>query len=110
MKKNNPELLHGTLELLILRLVRHKKRHGYEIAKSIQAFSKEQLTIGQGSLYPALHRLKQKGLISSSWGQSETGRKVKFYELTSDGLAQLKEETHHWHEFSEMINLILREG
>ncbi len=110
MKKSNAELLHGTLELLILRLIRSKKRHGYEIAKQIQAFSKDTLVVGQGSLYPALHRLEHKGLIQSSWGKSETGRRVKFYEPTESGAAQLKEEVSYWEEFSGIINLIIREG
>ena len=110
MKKSNRELLHGTLELLILRLLQSKKRHGYEIAKQIQAFSKDKLKVGQGSLYPALHRLEHKGLIKSSWGQSESGRKVKFYEPTKEGEAQLQEEVSYWQEFSETINLIIREG
>jgi len=110
MPRKNSELLHGTLELLILRLLRDQKRHGYEIAKRIQLLSNDKFIVGQGSLYPALHRLVKKGLIASSWGESETGRKVKYYELTTSGRQKIDEETSYWREFYTTINFILQEG
>lgn len=110
MSKKNTELLHGTLELLILRLLQTEQRHGYEIAKRIQLLSKDKFIVGQGSLYPALHRMVKKGLIKSNWGLSESGRKVKFYQLTDTGLSQITEETNYWRDFYETINYILQEG
>lgn len=110
MTQKNAELLHGTLELLILRLLQTRKRHGYEIAKRIQLLSKDKFIVGQGSLYPALHRLVKKGFVEPAWGESESGRKVKFYELTTAGEAKISDETSYWREFYETINFILQEG
>lgn len=110
MPQKNPELLHGTLDLLILRLLQEQCRHGYEIAKRIQLLSEDKFIVGQGSLYPALHRLVKKGSLKSAWGQSETGRKVKYYELTASGREKIVEETTYWKSFYETINFILQEG
>ncbi len=110
MSQENKELLHGTLELLILRLVQTEKRHGYQIAKRIKFLSEDKFIVGQGSLYPALHRLVKKDLLSSDWGKSETGRKVRFYELTASGRSQVETQTAYWQEFYQTINLILSAG
>lgn len=110
MSGKNAELLHGTLELLVLRLLISRKRHGYEIAKRIQLLSKDKFIVGQGSLYPALHRLARKGLIRPDWGESDSGRRVRFYELTAAGQAKFAEETSYWRDFYETINFILQEG
>ncbi len=110
MTDRNAELLHGSLELLILRLLQTQRRHGYEIAKRIQLLSKDAFVIGQGSLYPALHRLVKKGYIVSSWGESDTGRKVRVYELTPAGARRVADETSHWRQFCDAINVILQEG
>ncbi len=110
MSRKSSDLLHGTLDLLILRLLQTQKRHGYEIAKRIQLLSQDKFIVGQGSLYPALHRLVKKGYLVASWGESESGRKVKYYSLTDTGSQMIAEETSYWREFYETINLILQEG
>lgn len=93
--------------MLILRILRSGPRHGYGIAKRIQLLSMEVLSVGQGSLYPALHRLEERGWIQSQWGRSETNRQVKFYELTDEGKKQTSQETSNWKQFSKAIELIL---
>jgi PadR family transcriptional regulator PadR len=85
----NTELLHGTLELLILRVLRASSLHGWGISKHIREVSRETLQINQGSLYPALYRLERQGLIQAEWGTSDEGRRAKFYTITRPGLAQL---------------------
>lgn len=110
MPQKSSDLLHGTLDLLILRLLQTQKRHGYEIAKRIQLLSRDKFIVGQGSLYPALHRLVKKGYIAATWGESDSGRKVKYYELTKSGTKKITEETSFWREFYETINFILQEG
>src|SRR3954466_6613904 len=83
------ELLQGTLDLLILRTLQRGPTHGWDIAQRIQSVSKEVLRVGQGSLYPALHRLEAKGLIDAEWGASDNNRRAKFYALTPAGQKQL---------------------
>ena len=102
------DLLQGTLDLLILKTVSLEPKHGWAIAKRIQQVSEEVLQITQGSLYPALHRLEQQGLISAEWGQTETGREAKFYELTKTGRAALKSETAQWERLSAAVGMVLR--
>ena len=89
------DLLQGTLDLLILKTLATEPKHGWAIAKRIQQVSDEVLQITQGSLYPALHRLEQQALIEAAWGQTETGREAKFYQLTKAGRAALRAETVH---------------
>jgi len=101
------DLPQGTLDLLILRIVALGPIHGYAIAQRIQQISREVLQVQQGSLYPALHRLENKGLLSAEWDASETGREAKFYRLTPKGRAQLRTETANWARLSEAIALIL---
>jgi len=101
------ELPQGTLDLLILRIVAHGPIHGYAIAQRIQQVSRDALQIQQGSLYPALHRLEYKKLLSADWADSETGRKAKFYRLTAAGRAHLKNETERWGRLIEAVALIL---
>ena len=107
MKKIQPDLLQGTLDLLVLRTLQSGPEHGWDIAQRIQQVSREVLRIGQGSLYPALHRLEDRGLISSSWGTSENNRRAKFYELTRAGRKRLAEETEAWGRFVTAVSLIL---
>ena len=83
------ELLHGTLDTLILKTLSWAPRHGYGIARWIQDTTDDALAIGEGSLYPALYRMERKGFIEAEWGKSETGREVKFYRLTAAGRARL---------------------
>ena len=102
------DLIQGTLDLLILKTLTAESKHGWAIAKRIQQVSEDILQITQGSLYPALHRLEQQGLISAEWGQTETGREAKFYELTKTGRAALKTETAQWERLSAAVGLVLR--
>ena len=102
------DLIQGTLDLLILKTLTAESKHGWAIAKRIQQVSEDVLQITQGSLYPALHRLEQQGLISAEWGQTETGREAKFYELTKTGRAALKTETAQWERLSAAVGLVLR--
>src|SRR3954462_2819704 len=90
------DLLQGTLDLLILRALAQEPMHGWGISHRIQQLSKDVLQVNQGSLYPALHRLEQQGLIQAEWGSSENNRQAKFYQLTPDGRRQLAEETKNW--------------
>jgi PadR family transcriptional regulator PadR len=102
------DLPQGTLDLLILRVVAFGPIHGYAIAQRIQQMSREVLLVQQGSLYPALHRLENKGLLAAEWKDSETGREAKFYRLTAQGRAQLKSETANWSRLTEAVALILQ--
>src|SRR5882672_4723308 len=90
------ELLPGTLDLLILKTVALGPVHGYSIAQRIRQISKDVLQVRQGSLYPALHRLEERGLLDAEWGKSETGREAKFYRLSRRGRAQLEREAAGW--------------
>jgi transcriptional regulator len=101
------DLLQGTLDLLILRTLSAGPKHGWGIAMSIQQVSREVLQVNQGSLYPALHRLEQQGLIEAEWGNSENNRQAKFYQLTRAGRKQLSEETRSWERLSEAVARIL---
>jgi PadR family transcriptional regulator, regulatory protein PadR len=103
------DLLQGTLDLLILRTLALESMHGWGIAQRIQQVSKDALQIGQGSLYPALHRLEYKGWISANWGASENNRKAKFYSLTASGRAQLRTELKDWDRLTTAIGLVLKQ-
>ena len=104
------DLLQGTLDLLILKIVALGPVHGYGISQRIRQISEEVLLVQQGSLYPALHRLEQQGWIRGKWAESETGRKVKFYSLTAAGRKQLETETANWNRLSTAINLVINEA
>ena len=108
MKKQKADLLQGTLELLVLRLLRSGPFNGWDLMQRIQMFSGEVLSVTPGALYPALHRLEERGLITASWGPSENNRKAKFYELTPAGRKQLDEQRREWERFSGAVALILR--
>jgi len=108
MTSPKSDLPQGTLDMLVLQVVALAPIHGYAIAQRIQQISKEVLQIPQGSLYPALHRLENKGLLAASWDESETGRDAKFYRLTRKGRVQLKQETDNWARLSGAVRLILR--
>ena len=104
------DLPQGTLDLLILKVVMLGPIHGYAIAQRIQQISRDVLQVQQGSLYPALHRLENRGLLAAEWKESETGREAKFYRLTTRGRTHLKAETANWEQLSKAIGLILSEG
>ena len=101
------ELLHGTLDTLVLKTLSWGPRHGYAIARWIQDVTDDALQIGEGSLYPALYRMEKRGLIEAEWGLSETGRKVKFYRLTVEGSARLKVELAQYRDFSAAVAKVL---
>jgi len=108
MKKPKVDLLQGTLELLVLRLLRSGELNGWDIMQRIQLVSSDVLSVTPGSLYPALHRLEQRELISAAWGSSENNRRAKFYRLTASGRKQLEAERETWERFSSAIDAILR--
>jgi transcriptional regulator len=102
------DLLQGTLDVLILKIVALEPLHGYGIAQRIRQISRDVLQVQQGSLYPALHRLEKRGWLRAKWGEAETGREAKFYSLTRLGRKQLEAETANWDRLSEAVTLILR--
>jgi transcriptional regulator len=104
------DLLQGTLDLLILQTLAAGPMHGWGVAQRIQQMSKDVLQIGQGSLYPALHRLEYKGWIRADWGVSENNRKARFYRLTATGRRQLETELNSWERLSAAIGLVLMPG
>ena len=101
------DLLQGTLDLLILKTLALGPQHGWGISQRIQQMSKEVLQVNQGSLYPALHRLEQRGWVTSAWGTSEQNREAKFYRLTRTGQRQLQLETENWARMSAAIGHVL---
>ena len=101
------ELLQGTLDLLILRTLVAGARHGWSISERIQQLSQDVLQVNQGSLYPALYKLENKGWLKSEWKTTEGGREGKFYSLTKTGRQQLKAETAEWKRLCEAIALVL---
>jgi transcriptional regulator len=102
------DLLQGTLDLLILRTLRLGPLHGWGISKRVRSLSDDVLQINQGSLYPALYRLEDRGLIDAEWGISPEGRKAKFYRLTDKGRAQLAEERASWRAFAGAVEAVLK--
>jgi PadR family transcriptional regulator PadR len=103
-------LLQGTLDLLILKTLALQPMHGWGVAQRIQQISRDALQIGQGSLYPALHRLEYRGLIQSEWASSENNRRAKFYSLTAAGKQRLAEELAQWDRMTAAIGLVLGEA
>ena len=104
------DVLQGTLDMLILRTLVMGPAHGHTIAHAIESTSENALEIEQGSLYPALHRLEDRGLVSSEWGVSENNRKAKFYRLTSKGRKELSAAAGRWRRMTRAIGLILGES
>jgi transcriptional regulator len=101
------DLPQGTLDLLILKIAALGPVHGYAIAQRLEQVSKHVVQVPQGSLYPALHRLENRGLLAAEWKESETGREAKFYRLTRKGRAQLESEAASWERLTQAIGLIL---
>lgn len=107
MGDDKSDLLQGTLDLLVLRTLATGARHGWGISQRIQQISKDVLRVNQGSLYPALYRLEERGWIASSWDASENNRKAKFYRLTRTGQAQLERETANWERLAGAVRRVL---
>ena len=108
MRASKSDLLQGTLDMLILKVVAMGAIHGYAISKRIQQISKEALRVQQGSLYPALHKLEERKWLQSAWREAESGREAKFYSLTAAGRKQLGVEALDWERLSEAIWLVMR--
>jgi PadR family transcriptional regulator PadR len=108
MAARKTDLLQGTLDLIVLRLLRAGPANGWDLTQSIQVVSKGVLDVNYGSLYPALRRLESRGLVKGRWGTSENNRRARFYELTPNGLKQLDAERREWERFQQALGLILR--
>jgi transcriptional regulator len=105
-KPTNP-LLHGTLDALILKTLSWGPRHGYAVARWLEESTNDEIQVEEGSLYPALYRLEERGLIDAEWGMSELGRRAKIYRLTTRGRAQLRAETAEWERFTSAVSRVL---
>lgn len=103
----NPNFLTGTLELIVLQLLRAEPTNGYDLTLRIQALSGSVLNVNAGSLYPALYRLEQRGLLKAAWSESENGRRTKVYSLTAAGRRQLNEQRTSWERFARALATIL---
>ncbi len=101
------DLFTGTLDILVLRTVQAGPLHGYAIGKALRDRTDGVLSVEEGALYPALHRLQRRGLLDSAWGKTETGRRAKFYRLSETGRAHLQEEAARWREYSGAVQTIL---
>ena len=108
MNEAKPELLRGTLDMLILKIVALGPSHGYAIAQRLRQVSNDFFTVHQGSLYPALHRLEDRGWLQAQWRDTDTGREAKFYAITRKGRNQLETELLGWEQLSNAVALILR--
>jgi transcriptional regulator len=108
MNEAKPELLRGTLDMLILKTVAIGPSHGYAIAQRLRQVSNDFFTVHQGSLYPALHRLEDRGWLQAAWRDTDTGREAKFYALTKKGRKQLETEVLGWEQLSNAVALILK--
>jgi transcriptional regulator len=107
MASSKTDLLQGTLDMLLMRAVSDEALHGYALVHRLNIISGGRLSVPQGSLYPALHRLENQGMLKSTWGETDTGREAKFYRLTAKGKKRLDSEMAEWRELSIAISLIL---
>jgi PadR family transcriptional regulator, regulatory protein PadR len=108
MPPDKSDLLQGTLDMLILKIVALGPVHGYGISRRIRQISKEVLQVQQGSLYPALHRLEKRGWLKADWGESDNGRKAKFYSLSAKGRKQLIAEESNWNRLAAAVAVIMQ--
>ena len=108
MTESKQELLRGTLDMLVLKVVALGPSHGYAIAQRLQQISKDFFQVHQGSLYPALHRLEDRGWLQAEWKNSETGREAKFYALTKKGRRQMDPEVVNWERLCDAVGQVLR--
>ena len=107
MARNTPDVLQGTLDLLILKALSLEPVHGWGVSQRIRQISRDTLHVNQGSLYPALHRLEYRGWIVAEWGASENNRRAKYYRLTATGRRQLRIELEQWRRFADGIELVI---
>jgi PadR family transcriptional regulator PadR len=108
IKMQRIDLLQGTLAMLILKALERGASHGYQVARTIELATDDVLRVEEGSLYPALHRMQQRGWIRAKWGKSENNRKAKFYELTKNGRAQLENQTADWERYASAVEQMLQ--
>jgi PadR family transcriptional regulator PadR len=108
IKRPAPDLLSGTLDMLILRTLQNERMHGWAISDRIEQISQDVLQVNQGSLYPALHRLEHRGWIEAEWGVSELGRRAKYYQLTAAGRKQLAVEASEWDRMTTAIGRVMK--
>ncbi len=106
-RRGGSDLLQGTLDMMVLRVLSHGPNHGYGVARRIQQVSQDVLRVEEGSLYPALHRLERRGLLVSDWRQSESNRRAKYYKLTARGRRQLEVETQQWQALSAAVSRVM---
>jgi len=109
MNEPKSELLHGTLDMMVLQVLSNTPLHGYAIAKELQHLSNEALQIEQGSLYPALYRMEKRGWLKSKWGMSEKNRRARVYQLTRAGRRQLASESSGWEQFVSAVSKVMKE-
>lgn len=107
MAKARSELLHGTLELLVLRVLEKEPMNGYAVGRRIEELTADALRVDEGSLYPALYRMENRGWLAASWDKTENNRRAKFYRITRAGRRRLATERAHWAEFREAVGKIL---
>lgn len=107
LQKTNSDQLHGTLDMLVLKTLESKALHGYAIALRIEQLSDEVLKVEEGSLYPALYRMEQRGWLASEWSTTDTGRRARFYKLTKAGRAQLAAETASWNRLTLAVRGVM---
>lgn len=105
--RTNSDQLHGTLDMLVLKVLQARPLHGYAIAVRLQTLSKDVLQVEEGSLYPALYRMERRGWLSSEWAVTDTGRRARFYRLTGSGRAQLTAETASWARLTGAVQGVL---
>lgn len=110
MSDQSLELLKGTLDIVILKTLEAGPRHGYGISRWVRDATREDLSIDEGALYPALRRLEKRGYVESEWGVSDTGRDAKFYRLTPDGRKELTSSVHHWERYVAAMSRVLVAG
>lgn len=108
MTPSNTPLLQGTLDMIVLQLLRSEPTNGYDLTLRIQAITRDVLNVNAGSLYPALYRLESKGLVKSTWSRTDSGRRAKVYSLTASGRKHLSEQRATWGRFSGALEAILR--
>ena len=108
MASKSPTLLQGTLDLIVLQLLRAEPTNGYDLMLRIQAISKDVLNVNAGSLYPSLYRLESRGLVRAEWQESKTGRRVKVYSVTTAGRRHLAKQREEWSQFAGALSAILK--
>ncbi len=106
-RNSSADILQGTLDLLVLKTLALEPMHGWGIAQRIQSMSRDSLDVGQGSVYPALVRLENRGLVDNDWGVTENNRRARYYRLTALGRKELKAETDEWRRYAQAVELIL---